>query len=223
MNTFGFMYDKDNQEAFNNLQEAERLMNLSLTKIQTACKLDLPLRRSLLISSVLNRAQKAAADAIASLDCSNHTLKSVEHTHNNDIEMHILGQDLLSEILCTDEKIPISKNLPIPSTTTATTEVERVDYSDLSDNLRKRPRESITTLSDLQYHVDSSNNHSVSGGVDNELLPLSNHTDHYHDSKRLKEDEAVSEYMESWSNQPQRGSGNNTWLFSSIWTTPVVC
>lgn len=197
MNSFNLMYNDANQETVRNLQEAERLMNLSLSKIQSACQLDLPLRRSLLISSVLNRAQRAAADAIASLDCSKilqPVLKSEEQMpQQDDIEMHILGHDLLSEILCTDEKLP-SKNCP---------EFDS-DLGEMSDNLRKRPRDSVVM-------------ESVKPPPVSEL----------HDSKRLKEDEVLSEpvsdLMDDWSNSGSHPGYNGMWILPNIWTTPVVC
>lgn len=202
MNSFNLMYSCTNQETVGNLHEAERLMNLSISKFQLACQHDLPLRRSLLIASVLNRAQRAAADAIASLDCSKPTsdtdfktpasqphsllpFKSDEHL-NEDIEMHILGNDLLSEILCADEK---------PSA-----EFEQL-ATDPSDNLRKRPRESVVM-------------ESVKPPPVSELQ---------HDSKRLKETEELSVPLsDDWSDQYPSYSPD-MWILPSIWTTPVVC
>lgn len=197
MNSFNLMYSCNNQETVGNLHEAERLMNLSISKFQMACQHDLPLRRSLLIASVLNRAQRAAADAIASLDCSKpappecHSanllpFKSDEHL-NEDIEMHILGNDLLSEILCVDEK---------PST-----EFDQLAV-DQSDNLRKRPRESVVM-------------ESVKPPPVSEL----------HDSKRLKETEELSVPLsDDWSDQ-YPSYNTDIWVMPSIWTaaTPVVC
>ncbi|KAL5250612.1 hypothetical protein ACHWQZ_G016372 [Mnemiopsis leidyi] len=197
MNSFNLMYSCSNQETVGNLHEAERLMNLSISKFQMACQHDLPLRRSLLIASVLNRAQRAAADAIASLDCSKPQeppcpsanllpFKSDEHL-NEDIEMHILGNDLLSEILCADDK---------PS---ADFDQSAVDSS---DNLRKRPRESVVM-------------ESVKPPPISEL----------HDSKRLKETEELSVPLsDEWSDQyPSYNS--DMWIMPSIWTTatPVLC
>lgn len=205
MNSFNLMYSCNNQETVGNLHEAERLMNLSISKFQMACQHDLPLRRSLLIASVLNRAQRAAADAIASLDCSKPQpppscpsaspvtmttnllpFKSEEHL-NEDIEMHILGNDLLSEILCADEK---------PSA-----EFDQLAV-DQSDNLRKRPRESVVM-------------ESVKPPPISEL----------HDSKRLKETEELSvPISDDWSDQYPSYNAD-MWIMPSIWTTatPVVC
>ena len=191
MNSFNPMYVHSNQQTVGNLHEAERLMNLSISKFQMACQHDLPLRRSLLIASVLNRAQRAATDAIASLDCSKPTLpecqllpfKSEEHL-NEDFEMHILGNDLLSEILCADEK--------------ASAEFDQL-AADQSDNLRKRPRESVV--------------------MENVKPPP---VSEIHDSKRLKEDELVVPLSDDWSDQYMNYNAD-LWILPSIWTTPVVC
>lgn len=193
------------------LKEAERLMNLSFMKIHTACQRDLPLRRTLLISSVLNKAQRAAADAIASLDnCSEsfntestlfsnvgqeNTLFSSVCRDSDNIEMHILGHDLLAEILSTE------------------------DSKDNECAQRKRPRESVITeniVSKPQPFIDDS-----------------------HDSKRLKneeegcveglveEDKMAGEEVpelrgerDEWSTHPYNATG--MWM-PNIWTTPVVC
>ena len=194
------MYSSGSQETVSSLHEAERLMNLSISKIQLACQHDLPLRRSILIASVLNRAQRAAADAIASLDCSKTqppighctaplSLKSEEGIAHDDIEMHILGNDLLSEILCADDK-PASD----------------FELGEMSDNLRKRPREPVVMESVVKPP------------------PLSEMLSETHDSKRLKEEGAtvpLSEAVEDWSGL--HPSYNDMWIMPNIWTTPVVC
>jgi len=101
--------------------------------------------------------------------------------------MHILGNDLLSEILCADEK---------PSA-----EFDQLAV-DQSDNLRKRPRESVVM-------------ESVKPPPISEL----------HDSKRLKETEELSVPLsDDWSDQ-YPSYNTDMWTMPSIWTTatPVVC
>lgn len=194
MNSFASpSYDTTCSSAMANLHEAERLMNLSISKFQMACQHDLPLRRSLLIASVLNRAQRAAADAIASLDkpapppeCA---LFRTDEQLNEDIEMHILGNDLLSEILCTDDKPDL-------------------DPLDCADNMRKRPRDSVLSENSFKPPVSalpSPNTAATATSVVSEL----------HDSKRLKEDGdwgVPAPSPDMWILPP-----------GSIWTTPVVC
>eukprot|EP00116_Pleurobrachia_bachei_P010613 sb/3470875/ len=195
MNTYDMLYPSPSPS----LKEAERLMNISLTKINFASQHDLPLRRSLLIASVLNRAQRAAADAIASLDCTvaHHHQRAVENsglvTVNSDMEMHILGNDLLSEILCDRPG-------------------EFYGAEECGDNLRKRPRDlpvparTTTTTSPLPTCSSTSSSSGMS-----EL----------HDSKRLKED--GDEWPGASSSSSAAPVYSDLWALGNIWTTPVMC
>lgn len=186
------------------LKEAERLMNLSFLKINTACQRDLPLRRTLLISSVLNRAQRAAADAYASLDspsdtfttestlfsCQENTLFSSVCRDSDNIEMHILGHDLLAEILSTED-------------------------SKESECARKRPRESVITeniVSKPQPFVDDSH--------DSKRLKNEDEEEEGCGDGLVEEDKEYSGERDEWSTHPYSGAG--MWM-PNIWTTPVVC
>jgi len=113
---------------------------------------------------------------------------------SDNIEMHILGHDLLAEILSTE------------------------DSKDTECAQRKRPRESVITeniVSKPQPFIDDSHDskrlkNELEGDVES-LVGEDNESD---------EVPELNGERDEWSTHPYSGTG--MWM-SNIWTTPVVC